>query len=179
MLVPMNWLLLIYVVPSEPSRKRAAVWRDLKKAGAVYLRDGVAVLPQRAETLATFQRVANRIADFGGQATLVEDARLDPEREAAIVAEARAARTAEFEEIGRDVEGFLDHIARERAHREFTFTEVEELEADLIKLKRWTEQVRARDYYDSAAGTAVDALLARGEAELGTFLDDTFEEAGS
>ena len=35
-----SWLLLIYTVPSQPSRKRAAVWRDVKKAGAVYLRDG-------------------------------------------------------------------------------------------------------------------------------------------
>ncbi|MGH6916065.1 MAG: hypothetical protein ACREH3_20425, partial [Geminicoccales bacterium] len=26
----MTWLLLIYTVPSEPSRLRAAVWRDLK-----------------------------------------------------------------------------------------------------------------------------------------------------
>jgi hypothetical protein len=175
----MNWLILIYVVPSEPSRKRAAVWRDLKKAGAVYLRDGVAVLPQREDTLATFQAIAAKIAAYGGQATLVEKARLDSEREAVIVAEALATRTSEFEEIGRDVEGFLDYIARERAHREFTFAEVEELEADLTKLKRWTEQVRARDHFDSAAAAVVDELLERGEAELGTFLDDTYEEAGS
>ena len=45
------WLLLVYTVPAEPSRLRAAVWRDLKKAGAVYLRDGVCVLPERDETL--------------------------------------------------------------------------------------------------------------------------------
>jgi hypothetical protein len=175
----MNWLILIYVVPSEPSRKRAAVWRDLKKAGAVYLRDGVAVLPQREDTLATFQAVAAKITVYGGQATLVEKARLDPEREAVIVAEALATRASEFQEIRRDVEGFLDHIARERAHRELTFAEVEELEADLTKLRRWTEQVRARDYFDSAAAAVVDELLERGEAELGTFLDDAFKEAGS
>ena len=44
------WLLLIYTVPAEPSRKRAAIWRELKKVGAPYLRDGVCILPERPET---------------------------------------------------------------------------------------------------------------------------------
>ena len=60
-----DWLLLIYTVPSQPSRLRATVWRELKKAGAVYLRDGVAILPQRDETLAVFQAIAGRIGAFG------------------------------------------------------------------------------------------------------------------
>lgn len=174
-----TWLVLIYTVPSEPSRKRASVWRDLKKAGAVYLRDGVAVLPCREETLATFGAIAAKIAEFGGQATLLEDARLDPARAEAIAAEAAAARTAEYEEIGREAEGFLAHVAREREHREFTFAEVEELEADLLKLNRWAEQVRARDHFGSLAACSVAAVLERGEAALGAFLDETFAEAGS
>src|SRR5215207_2681394 len=171
-----SWLLLIYTVPTEPSRKRASVWRDLKKLGAVYLRDGVAVLPHRDETVAAFRTVAAKIIEFEGQATLVENARLDPGRAAAIAAEASAGRTAEYEEIGREGEGFLAHIARERDHREFTFAEVEELEADLLKLKRWAEQVRARDHFGSPAAGPVAAALERGEAALGAFLDETFAE---
>src|SRR5688500_6070286 len=79
---PTDWLLLIYSVPSQPSRLRAAVWRDLKKAGAVYLRDGVAVLPARPETTATFREIAARIVESGGEGTLVEGARLPAERAA-------------------------------------------------------------------------------------------------
>ncbi len=173
-----SWLLLIYIVPSEPSRLRASVWRDLKKAGATYLRDGVGVLPQGEATLETFRAIAAKVAEFSGQATLVEGACLDPAREEAIVAEARAARTAEYEEIGREAEGFLEHVAREREHREFTFAEVEELEADLTKLKRWAEQVRARDYFGSGAASGVDDLLERGEAALGSFLDAAFAQVG-
>src|SRR5438309_7457883 len=47
--VSVEWLLLIYTLPSQPSRKRAYVWRELKKVGAVYLRDGVAILPRRPD----------------------------------------------------------------------------------------------------------------------------------
>ena len=41
-----QWLVLIYTLPPEPTRKRAFVWRELKKIGAVYLRDGVCLLPE-------------------------------------------------------------------------------------------------------------------------------------
>ena len=66
-----RWLVLIYTVPSEPSRKRAFIWRELKKAGAVYLRDGVCALPERPETLAALSAIAARVEELGGQATLV------------------------------------------------------------------------------------------------------------
>ena len=59
----MSWLLLIYRVPAEPSRKRAFVWRELKKVGAVYLRDGVCVLPDQAATRAGLRQVAERMLE--------------------------------------------------------------------------------------------------------------------
>src|ERR1700680_960102 len=74
------WLLLIYTVPAEPSRKRAAIWRDIKKVGAIYLRDGVCALPERPETIEAMRAIAARVVEFEGQATLVEAARLDPAR---------------------------------------------------------------------------------------------------
>jgi DNA-binding transcriptional regulator PaaX len=46
------WLMLIYRVPSEPSRLRTAVWRRLKALGAVYVANSVAVLPESPEAIA-------------------------------------------------------------------------------------------------------------------------------
>jgi hypothetical protein len=170
-----GWLLLIYTVPTQPSRLRAAIWRDLKKAGAVYLRDGVGVLPSRPDTTAIFREIADRIVEFGGEATLVEDARLPIERAATIVEQARTARAEEYAEIARDAEGFLEHVAREREHRVFTFAEVEELEADLTKLRRWATQIRARDHFEAGAAGRLDELLDRGEEALAAFAEETFD----
>ncbi|MDT5002323.1 MAG: hypothetical protein QOK12_4428, partial [Mycobacterium sp.] len=39
------WLLLVYRIPSDPTRLRAAVWRRLKSLGAVYLQNSAAALP--------------------------------------------------------------------------------------------------------------------------------------
>lgn len=168
----MTWLLLIYTVPSDPSRLRATVWRELKKAGAVYLRDGVAVLPAHEATQTAFRTIAERITEFGGQTTLVEDARLAPEREETITAQAIANREEEYAEVLREAERFLEHARRERDHRELTFAELEEIEADLGKLKRWVAQIRDRDHFGAPAASRVDAVVGRCEAALAAFLEE-------
>jgi len=172
----MTWALLIYTVPSEPSRKRAYIWREIKKVGAVYLRDGVCALPERAETTTALQRIAAKVGEFGGEATLVEAAQLDPKREQALTAASQTARTEEYRELARETEGFLAHIRRETKHREFTFAELQELEEDLGKLTRWTDQVRARDYFGDADAEQVAALLARCEEELAMFMETAAHE---
>src|SRR5215208_891185 len=46
-----GWFVLVYKLPAEPTRLRASVWRKLKAAGAVYLQNGVAALPEDAAVL--------------------------------------------------------------------------------------------------------------------------------
>jgi hypothetical protein len=174
----MTWLLLIYTVPAEPSRKRAFVWRELKKAGAVYLRDGVCVLPERQDTLAAFQAIAAKVEEFGGEAILIQAARLDPQPAGRVISQVRAAREDEYADVAREAERFLEHVRRETEHREFTFSELEELEADLGKLKRWAEQVRARDFFGVEVAGRVAELLAACEGALASFLDETFNREG-
>ena len=84
--LPAKWLLLIYTVPAEPSRKRAYIWSELKKIGAVYARDGVGALPEREEMLTAIQHVAAKVVEFEGQATLAEGVQLPGRPAAAVVA---------------------------------------------------------------------------------------------
>src|SRR5438132_4519601 len=113
------WLLLIYTVPAEPTRKRAAIWRDIKKIGAIYLRDGESVLPERPETISAMRAIAAKVDRFDGQATLVEAARLDSARTDMLVAESRTARAAEYADSAREAEQLLAHVVREPEHRDF------------------------------------------------------------
>ena len=96
-----------------------------------------------------------------------------------VVAQSHTARAAEYGEITGDAEGFLDHVRRETEHRAFTFAELEELENDLHKLKQWSGQVRARDYFGSPEGSAVDAALARCDEALAAFLDEAYRNDGA
>ena len=172
----MTWLLLIYTVPAEPSRKRAFIWREIKKAGAIYLRDGVCALPERAESRAAFKLIAEKVEEFGGQATLARSVELDDSRKAWLLEAAKEARAAEYTDIRNEITAFLAHIRREQEHRDFSFTELEELDQDLTKLRRWSSQIASREFTASPAASEVSGLLAQCETELGAFLEETFRQ---
>jgi hypothetical protein len=171
-----SWLLLIYTVPAEPSRKRAAIWREIKRAGAIYLRDGVCALPDRDNTFSTLRTIADKVEEFGGEVTLARAVQLDPGRETWITTRAREMRAAEYADIRSEAQGLLDHIHRERDHREFTFPELEELEEDLGKLRRWFGQIKSRDFTEAPAQGEVEALLETCESELAAFLEAAYEQ---
>jgi hypothetical protein len=61
-------------------------------------------------------------------------------------------------------------VANETEHRDFSFHELEELEQDLVKLKRWIDQVRARDYFPDSASVSAEQLLERCDNALSDFL---------
>ena len=167
----MTWLLLIYTVPAEPSRKRAFIWRELKKVGAPYLRDGVCVLPERADTHELARAIAAKVEEFGGEATLVVGARLDLARATTLVEQFRSARAAEYRDIAAEADRLLEHVARETEHRDFTYAELEELETDLSKLRHWTDQVVARDYFGDGPPRNLRDVLERCDHALGAFLE--------
>src|SRR5579884_2159976 len=105
-----DWLLLIYVVPSQPSRKRAYVWRELKRLGGVYLRDGVAILPRRPDLEERLQVVADRIVEFEGSADLVLSPRFAADRDEALIERFRDDRLEEYRELHHACVRFLRDV---------------------------------------------------------------------
>jgi hypothetical protein len=41
----MKWIVFIYKVPSKSTKYRAYLWREIKKLSALYLQDGVCIVP--------------------------------------------------------------------------------------------------------------------------------------
>ncbi len=68
----MNWLLLVYRIPREPTAGRVYVWRKLKQLGAISIQDAVWVLPGTPRTQEQFQWLASEIVELGGEASLFE-----------------------------------------------------------------------------------------------------------
>jgi hypothetical protein len=161
-----RWLLLVYTVPAQPTRKRAFIWRLLKKLGAVYLRDGICVLPDRPGTRAGLSAVADKIGEFGGQATLATEAQLDPATIEVVRRQAQQARRAEYTAVVDAGSALVSHIRRETRHRDLGPPELELLENDLVKLRRWCDQIRARDYFSAEGRTETEDVLAECWAAL-------------
>jgi DNA-binding FrmR family transcriptional regulator len=163
---PVQWLVLIYTLPPEPTRKRAYVWRELKKIGAVYLRDGVCVLPDRPATRQALQSVVDRVRAFEGQATLVEAALVDDLTVEEVVRQARAARQTEYAALAESSRELLDHVHRELRHRDFSEVETRTLLQDVGKLWRWYDQICARDYFASVGAAKASAAIAECESTI-------------
>jgi hypothetical protein len=172
-----TWVLLIYTVPATPTRKRAFIWRELKRLGAVYLHDGVCVLPDRPATRQALRAVRDRVREYEGEATMVENARLDPDTVDRLLGQARSARQAEYGAVMETADQFLAHLRHETQHREFTERELAVLEADLAKLHRWYEQIRARDYVTAGGGEQAWERLTMCSQALESFLDEAFVRA--
>src|SRR5215467_15638038 len=90
--LPVSWRVLVYRVPTEPASKRVAVWRDLKRLGALYLQQCVCIFPDLPGIAADVQQVADKIPTLGGETFLFEVPRLQSDDEARIIAAFRAQR---------------------------------------------------------------------------------------
>jgi len=66
-----HWLNLILALPSENATARTRIWRALKALGAASLRDGVWLLPQRAELEPLLAAQVREADAAGGQAWLL------------------------------------------------------------------------------------------------------------
>ena len=152
-----EWLLLVYRVPSEPTRLRATVWRRLRSMGAVYLQNSVAAMPAGTTAERALRLLRHEIIEMSGSAVLLSCDALVGEAE--VLAAFQAARDDEYEEIVDRCRDFLAQIDKEHAAEHFTFAELEENEVDLVKLQNWFEKVRARDTFGASGRKEAEEAL--------------------
>lgn len=154
-----EWLVLVYRVPREPTRLRAAVWRRLKAAGAVYLQGSVAALPVAGRHERALRALRHEILDMGGTALVL---RCDALAGGGDLLDAyNAARDEEYDEIADRCNDFLAEIRNETSAGHFTYAELEENDEDLVKLRGWFDKVASRDVLGARhRAAALDGLQA-------------------
>lgn len=188
-----GWLLLIYTVPSQPTRKRAAVWRDLKRLGAVYLRDGVAALPATSDLRERLQAVADRVIDYEGTADLIIAPPFPRPREEGVRQQFQDERAAEYREVYHACVRFLRDVLADVNADEFGFPDVEKLESELTRLRRYYDTIKERDYFGAPGLHRVADILGKCDVAFENFVataakrvepatspgsDDVFERLG-
>jgi len=139
------WVLLVYKIPREPTSSRAAIWRKLKRLGALLLHDAVWVLPATPWTREQFQWLAVEIGELGGEAYLWESSLLLSGQDEALVQQFQVRVDAAYQEI-------LGELGQE--------------DVDLVALSRRYQQVRAQDYFHSELGRQVRERLIRARGGL-------------
>lgn len=171
----MDWILLIYSLPSQPSRKRAYVWRELKRLGAIYLRDGVALLPRSPALEERVQAIVERVAEYDGSAELVLSPNFQDSDPARFVTRFQNDRGEEYRELYRECVHFLRDVLEGVDARAFGFPDVDKLESELGRLQRWREQIRDRDYFSAQGLVRVSEILEKCERAFETFASQASE----
>jgi len=161
---PAGWLVLIYRVPSEPTRLRSTVWRRIKRLGAIYLQNSCAALPATPNAERALRKLRREILDMSGTAALMSCAVLAGEQE--VRAAFQAARNDEYEEIVDRCEDFLQQVKKEYTASHFSYAELEENEVDLVKLRNWFAKVRDRDVFGADGRPAAEKALDECEQSL-------------
>ena len=85
-------------------------------------------------------------------------------------------REKEYSEIIAECHKALKHIEWEYERREFNFEEVEELEGDVDKIKRWQAEVVKRDFWEAAMRGDVEERIKEVEEKIAVFTQKTYEE---
>jgi DNA-binding transcriptional regulator PaaX len=150
-----RWLLLTYKVPAEPASKRVALWRRLKGMGAVYLQNGVCLLPKTDDHVRRLKMLENDITEMGGDAVILETVAHDRGQEEKVVARFKADRDDAYREFIDKCDDFETEIAKETTVQHFTYNELEENDVELKKLQGWLEKIKKLDFY--GGGLAAEA----------------------
>lgn len=162
-------------VPAQPSRDRVAVWRELRRLGAVPAAAGlwaVPDLPAFSEGISAVRELAER-----GEGSLsVFRAHGQEESDAAVLRDAfAAARIDEWNEFVADCGKFDAEIDREFAKEKFTFGELEEEEQSLDRLRRWHRDLLRRDAFGLPEAQSATERLDASVEKLATYSERVYE----
>ena len=149
-----SWLLLLYSLPTNRNTERVAVWRRLKKMGAVQIKTSTYLLPDEPAQYEQFQWLAKQIRDYGGDSTLVRAQEIEGLTKDNVTSLFNAARDKEYSQLRKSLQSF---IARRKK------LDAELAAAELERLTRQFRELRQIDFFDSARGHDIAMLLRRAE----------------
>src|SRR5215831_18985378 len=170
-----RWLLLTYKVPAEPASKRVALWRRVRGMGAVYLQNGVCLLPKTDDHARRLKMMENDIAEMGGEAVLLDTVALDRAQEDKVVTRFKADRDDAYREFIDKCDDFEAEIAKETAAQHFTYNELEENDVELKKLQGWLEKIKKLDFYGGVLAGEAGARLKTCENLLDAYAQQVFD----
>src|SRR5216110_2359347 len=149
-----SWLLLLYSLPTRQKTERVAVWRRLKKIGAVQIKTSTYLLPDETAQYEQFQWLAQQIRDYGGEATLVRAQEIEGLTREKVVAMFNEARAKDYVILRKALQSFVTRRQK---------MDAEEVASELERLTRQFRGIREVDFFDSARGHDIAMLLRRAE----------------
>jgi hypothetical protein len=129
-----------------------ALWRRLRRLGAVSPTGGVYILPEQDECIEAFQWLAQEIRQAQGEVLVMRVGQFDGLTDGQVIERFRQARDEEYSEIEPQL------VALEQAVSTSTDKRTD-LQDSLDKLRRRHADIKRVDYFNSPAGERIAARL--------------------
>jgi hypothetical protein len=150
---PVGWLALSYSLPSKAgSGPRVALWRRLRRLGAVSVAGGPQALPARDECEEAFGWLAQEIHQAGGEAVVMRVQRFAGLTDTQLIELFQAARAAEYKEVDQEAATL---------ERGLKATDPARARDTLQRLQKRYAEIAQVDYFGCPAGSRVAARLGR------------------
>lgn len=155
----MHWRLITYRLPAEPSRHRVAIWRELRRLGAVPLQQGTWAAPPGEPFDTGLAQVSATITNAGGQPVVLSIAGDDEASVSQLRGLFTSEREAEWAEFLSDCGKYEDELASEVGKGKLTLAELDEEEQSLERLRRWYRAIGSRDVFGAPSSSAAEQRL--------------------
>ena len=142
------WLLLLVRLPATHSTERVAIWRKLKKSGAIQIQTSTYILPDDPPRYETFQWLTQHIRDAGGDATLVRAREIDGFSNERLIELFNAARAKEYASLR---EMLRPLVASPRRTSNFG--------GKVDRIRKQFREIRATDFFDSPKAKDLEMVL--------------------
>jgi hypothetical protein len=151
----MQWVVFSYSLPSKAqSSPRVALWRWLRRLGAVSPTGGVSVLPAREECLETFQWLAEEVRHAKGEALVIRVEQFEGLSDADLMERFRQARAEDYAALDAQATALEAEL-----HTELTLKGRSRLRKVLERVRRQHAEVARIDFFDAPeAGLLVSRL---------------------
>jgi hypothetical protein len=150
----LTWLLLLLRLPATHRTERVAIWRKLKKSGAIQIQTSTYVLPDEPARYESFQWLSQEIRSAGGDATLVRAREIEGLANEKLIELFNTARAKEYATL-RDLLRGLNHLRQTRKSPTF---------ADKVdRVRKQFREIRLTDFFNCPRAQDVEMLLRKME----------------
>ena len=156
-----------------------AVWRELRRSGAIPLGQAVWAIPDLLAARPLVERLNGLVSAANGTLLLLAAKGFGDADVARLERLYAAAREEEWAEFAADCGKYLAELDKEERLRKYTLAELEEEEQSLDRLRRWYRELRSRDVLAIAATTDPTTSLKQCEERFETFADHVYAALSS
>jgi hypothetical protein len=147
-----KWILFSYSVPAANGKARMRIWRRIAACGAVQLKTGLQILPNRDDLFESITWLIGEVNTLGGEAIAIQCSRIEGMEDNQIEKLFQSQIDQEFSRIQTEAR----ELPAASSHR---LNDVKEFTIALRKLRKRYDSLQSRDFFPSGAAVKTIAIL--------------------